>query len=104
MLKIRKRKSAALFDELDETIDSQKQVDKIIGSVSSYDEFDEDLKDELDKLMKESEMSSVDNTIRKDETKSLNNSLLGLKIADNVVIQVKTETSNVSKVPEPAMS
>ncbi|PWA96469.1 SNF7 family protein [Artemisia annua] len=91
------------LDELDETIDSQKQVDKVIGSISSYDEFDEDLKDELDKLMEESEKSSVDNTIRKDETESLNNALSGLKIADNVVIQEKTETSNVSKVLEPAM-
>nr|GEU50944.1 charged multivesicular body protein 7 isoform X1 [Tanacetum cinerariifolium] len=85
------------LDELDETIDSQKQVDKIIGSISSYDEFDEDLEDELDKLMEESEKSSVDITIRKDETESLNNALSGLKIADNVVIQEKTETSNVSK-------
>ncbi|GJS31297.1 charged multivesicular body protein 7 isoform X1 [Tanacetum coccineum] len=92
------------LDELDETIDSQKQVDKVIGSISSYDEFDEDLEDELDKLMEESEMSSVDNTIRKDETESLNNALSGLKIADNVVIHEKTETSNVTKVLEPAMS
>ncbi|PWA35405.1 SNF7 family protein [Artemisia annua] len=92
------------LDELDETVDSQKQVDKVIGSISSYDEFDEDLEDELDKLMEESEKSSVDTTIRKDETESLNNALSGLKIEDNVVIQEKTETSNVSKVLEPAMS
>ena len=74
------------------------------GSISSYDEFDEDLEDELDKLMEESEKSSVDNTIRKDETESLNNALSGLKIADNVAIQEKTETSNVRKVLEPALS
>ena len=54
--------------------------------------------------MEESEKSSVDNTIRKDETESLNNALSGLKIADNVVIQEKTETSNVRKVLEPALS
>ncbi|KAI3736495.1 hypothetical protein L6452_16037 [Arctium lappa] len=80
------------LDELDETINSQKQVEKLIGSVSSYAEFDEDIEDELDKLkLEESGKSVADGGIREQE--SLSKSLSDLKLADN------NETpNNVSEV------
>ncbi|XP_076892945.1 uncharacterized protein LOC143544838 [Bidens hawaiensis] len=91
------------LDDLDETISSQKQVDKVLGSVSSYDDFDEDLEDELDKLMEESGISSADGTTGTVE--SLSNTLSDLKLADDdVTIQEPAERSNVSKVLEPATS
>lgn len=70
----------------------------LLGSVSSYDEFDEDIEDELDKLMEESRKSSAaDETISKHEilgtAESLNKALSDLKLADYVVM---TETKNVS--------
>ncbi|KAI3693832.1 hypothetical protein L1987_76785 [Smallanthus sonchifolius] len=97
------------LDDLDETINSQKQVEKVIGSISSYEDFDEDIEDELDKLMEESRKSSADGTIREHETlgtsESLINTLTNLKLADDdVIIQEPSEISNVSKVLEPAPS
>lgn len=81
----------------------------LLGSVSSFEEFDEDIEDELDKLMEESRNKSSDGTIKEHETasitESLSNTLSGLKLADNdVSIQEPAETSNVSKVLEPAPS
>ncbi|KVH91184.1 hypothetical protein Ccrd_006799, partial [Cynara cardunculus var. scolymus] len=70
------------LDELDETINSQKQVEKLLGSVWSYEEFDEDLEDELDKLMlEESGKSESDGGTREQE--SLSKSLSDLKLSDN---------------------
>ncbi|XP_076900416.1 uncharacterized protein LOC143554580 [Bidens hawaiensis] len=91
------------LDDLDETISSQKQVDKVLGSVLSYDDFDEDLEDELDKLMEDSGISSADGTTGTVE--SLSNTLSDLKLAnDAVTIQEPAERSNVSKVLELAPS
>ncbi|KAI7748433.1 hypothetical protein M8C21_007591 [Ambrosia artemisiifolia] len=97
------------LDDLDETVNSQKQVEKVLGSGSSYEDFDEDIEDELDKLMEESRISSADGTTREHETsgkaESLSNTLSALKLADNdVIIQEPTEISNVSKVLELAHS
>ncbi|KAK9076525.1 hypothetical protein SSX86_004859 [Deinandra increscens subsp. villosa] len=96
------------LDDLDETTNSQKQVEKIIGSVSSYEDFDGDIEDELDKLLEESQKSSADGTIRVHETAgatdSLANTLSELKLADNVTIRQPTEIANVSKVLELAPS
>lgn len=84
------------LDELDETINSQKQVEKLIESVSSYAEFDEDIEDELDKLkLEESGKPVADGGIREQE--SLSKSLSDLKLADNNVVVTETP-NNVSKV------
>nr|XP_043621566.1 charged multivesicular body protein 7 isoform X1 [Erigeron canadensis] len=94
------------IDELDDTISSQKEVDKVIGSVSSYEEFDEDIEDELDKLMEaDNKMSSADGTIREHEisetAESLSQALSDLKLADNaVMLHEPAETPNVSKALE----
>ncbi|KAJ0565378.1 putative Snf7 family protein [Helianthus annuus] len=99
------------LDDLDETITSQKQVEKVLGSVPPYyEDFDEDIEDELDKLMEESRNTSADGAAREDETtsgtaESLSSTLSALKLADNdVTVKEPTEVSNVSKVLELAHS
>ncbi|MFS7942385.1 putative Snf7 family protein [Helianthus anomalus] len=99
------------LDDLDETITSQKQVEKVLGSVPPYyEDFDEDMEDELDKLMEESRNTSADGAAREHETtsgtaESLSNTLSALKLADNdVTVKEPTEVSNVSKVLELAPS
>ncbi|KAM0027381.1 putative Snf7 family protein [Helianthus debilis subsp. tardiflorus] len=99
------------LDDLDETITSQKQVEKVLGSAPPYyEDFDEDIEDELDKLMEESRNTSADGAAREDETssgtaESLSNTLSALKLADNdVTVKEPTEVSNVSKVLELAPS
>lgn len=80
------------LDELDGTVNSQKQVDEVIGSISSYAEFDEDIEDELDKLqLEESRKSSHappdDGAIRgESSTESLSNALSDLKLSNKVVM------------------
>ncbi|KAJ9556033.1 hypothetical protein OSB04_010647 [Centaurea solstitialis] len=83
------------LDELDETINSQKQVETLIGSASNA-EFDEDIEDELEKLeLEESGKSVADGGIEE----SLSKSLSDLKLADNNNNVVVAETpKNVSKV------
>ncbi|XP_023743647.1 uncharacterized protein LOC111891814 isoform X2 [Lactuca sativa] len=96
------------LDELDGAMNSQRQVDEVIGSVSSYAEFDEDIEDELDKLqLEESRKSShshapPDDTIRREHTtESLSNALSDLKLSNEVVM---TKSQNVSKFLDPALS
>ncbi|XP_071718636.1 uncharacterized protein [Rutidosis leptorrhynchoides] len=93
------------LDELDETISYQKQAEIALGSVSSSAEFDEDIEDELDKLMEESGNAVADEVIREHEisetAESLSNAMSDLKLEDNIV---KTETTNASKVRELAAS
>ncbi|XP_035844772.1 uncharacterized protein LOC110936232 [Helianthus annuus] len=93
------------LDDLDETSTSQKQVEKVLVP-PYYEDFDEDIEDELDKLMDESRNTSADGAAREHETtsgtaESLSNTLSALKLADNdVTVREPTEVSNVSKVLE----
>ncbi|KAM0015736.1 putative Snf7 family protein [Helianthus debilis subsp. tardiflorus] len=96
------------LDDLDETITSQKQVEKVLGSVPPYyEDFDEDIEDELDKLMEESRNTSAarEHETTSETAESLSNALSALKLADNdVTVKEPTEVSNVSKVLELAPS